>query len=244
MIPVEKYVPHILVVDDDRRLRGLLERYLLEHGYRVTQAKDAAEAKAKWASITFDLIVMDIMMPGESGLELTQFLRKKGNVPILLLSAMGEPGQRIAGLESGADDYLPKPFEPRELLLRIQAILKRVEPIDTLQGQDRGVSRDANSGWVKFGPYLFDLERKRLSKAGEIVHLTESEAELLFQLARRAGTVVAREELASQNSGDSEGENRQIDVQVNRLRRKIEDDSKFPRYLQTLRGRGYILYPD
>jgi two-component system phosphate regulon response regulator OmpR len=226
--------PHILVIDDDKRLRDLIARYLTEQGYRVTTAIHAADARAKLAGITFDLLVVDIMMPGESGLELTQSLRESSLVPILLLTAMGESGDRIAGLETGADDYLVKPFEPRELVLRIKAILKRARA---------RTERQTSVGAVKFGAFVFEMERRRLFKAGDPVHLTEAESELLYQLARRAGEVVSRDELAPQ-SGDEAGESRLIDVQMTRLRRKIEDDPRFPRYLQTARGQGYVLRPD
>jgi two-component system phosphate regulon response regulator OmpR len=226
--------PHILVIDDDKRLRDLIGRYLTEQGYRVTTAIHAADARAKLAGITFDLLVVDIMMPGESGLELTKSLRESSLVPILLLTAMGESTDRITGLETGADDYLVKPFEPRELVLRISAILKRA-----VARADRRTS----VGAVKFGAFVFELERRRLFRSGEPVHLTEAESELLFQLARRAGQPVSREELAPQ-SADEGGESRQIDVQMTRLRRKIEDDPRYPRYLHTVRGRGYMLKPD
>jgi len=226
--------PHILVIDDDKRLRDLIGRYLTEQGYRVTTAIHAADARAKLAGITFDLLVVDIMMPGENGLELTKSLRESSLVPILLLTAMGESNDRITGLETGADDYLVKPFEPRELVLRISAILKRAVA---------RTERQTSVGAVKFGPFVFELERRRLFKSGEPVHLTEAEAELLYQLARRAGEPVSREELAPQ-SADEGGESRQIDVQMTRLRRKIEDDPRFPRFLQTVRGRGYMLKPD
>ena len=225
--------PHILVVDDDKRLRDLIGRYLTEQGYRVTPAINAEDARAKLAGITFDLLVVDIMMPGESGLELTKSLRENSLVPILLLTAMGESTDRIAGLETGADDYLVKPFEPRELVLRIKAILKRASA---------RTERQTSVGAVKFGAFVFELERRRLFKSGEPVHLTEAESELLFQLARRAGQPVSREELAPQ--GEDTGESRLIDVQMTRLRRKIEDDPRFPRFLQTVRGRGYVLQPD
>src|SRR6185369_15790969 len=225
--------PHILVIDDDKRLRDLIGRYLTEQGYRVTTAIHAADARAKLAGITFDLLVVDIMMPGESGLELTHSLRENSLVPILLLTAMGESTDRIAGLQTGADDYLVKPFEPRELVLRIKSILKRAV------GR---AERQTSVGAVKFGAFVFEIERRRLFKAGEPVHLTEAESELLFQLARRAGEPVSREALSPQ--GEETGESRQIDVQMTRLRRKIEDDPRFPRYLQTVRGRGYVLQPD
>jgi two-component system phosphate regulon response regulator OmpR len=225
--------PHILVIDDDKRLRDLIGRYLAEQGYRVTTAIDAADARAKLAGIRFDLLVVDIMMPGESGLELASSLRESSLVPILLLTAMGESGDRIAGLETGADDYLVKPFEPRELVLRISAILKRARTRS---------ERQTSVGAVKFGAFVFEIERRRLFRSGEPVHLTEAECELLFQLARRAGEPVSRETLAPQ--ADDGGESRLIDVQMTRLRRKIEDDPRFPRFLQTVRGRGYVLQPD
>jgi len=225
--------PHILVIDDDKRLRDLIARYLTEQDYRVTTAIHAADARAKLAGITFDLLVVDIMMPGESGLELTQSLRESSLVPVLLLTAMGESNDRIAGLETGADDYLVKPFEPRELVLRIRAILKRARARS---------ERQTSVGAVKFGAFVFEIERRRLFKSGEPVHLTEAESELLFQLARRAGEPVSREALAPQ--AEESGESRLIDVQMTRLRRKIEDDPRFPRFLQTVRGRGYVLQPD
>jgi two-component system phosphate regulon response regulator OmpR len=225
--------PHILVIDDDKRLRVLIARYLAEQGYRATTAVDAADARAKLAGITFDLLVVDIMMPGETGLELTRSLRENSLVPILLLTAMGETSDRIAGLETGADDYLVKPFEPRELVLRISAILKRARTRS---------ERQTSVGAVKFGAFVFEIERRRLFKAGEPVHLTEAESELLFQLARRAGQPVSRDALAPQ--AEDSGESRLIDVQMTRLRRKIEEDPRFPRFLQTVRGRGYVLQPD
>ncbi len=224
---------HILVIDDDKRLRDLIARYLTEQGYRVTTAVDAADARAKMAGITFDLLVVDIMMPGESGLDLTKSLREKTLVPILLLTAMGEANDRINGLETGADDYLVKPFEPRELVLRINAILKRSR---------QGAGGPTTVGAVKFGAFVFEIERRRLFKSGEPIHLTEAESELLFQLARRAGEPVSREALAPQS--EDSAESRLIDVQMTRLRRKIEDDPRFPRFLQTVRGRGYVLQPD
>jgi two-component system phosphate regulon response regulator OmpR len=227
--------PHILVIDDDKRLRDLLARYLTEQGYRVTTAIHAADARAKLAGITFDLLVLDVMMPGENGLDLARSLRESSLVPILLLTAMGESSDRITGLETGADDYLVKggSFEPRELVLRINAILKRARA---------RTERQTSVGAVKFGAFVFELERRRLFKSGEPVHLTEAESELLFQLARRAGEPVSRESLAPQT--DESGESRLIDVQMTRLRRKIEDDPRFPRFLQTVRGRGYVLQPD
>lgn len=225
--------PHILVVDDDNRLRDLLGRYLVDQGFRVSTANDAGEARDKLANFTFDLLVLDIMMPGETGLQLTASLRRDSNVPILLLTAMSESNDRINGLEVGADDYLPKPFEPRELVLRIQAILKRArsETGSRLQSQ-----------MVKFGDFIFDLDRRRLTRHGEPVYLTDAEIDLLAQLASHPGEPRSREELSEQ--GDDLGASRMIDIQMTRLRKKIESDPKFPRYLQTVRGRGYALQPD
>jgi len=224
-------LPHILVVDDDTRLRNLLRRYLSDQGFRVTSATDAADAKAKLASIAFDLLVLDIMMPGETGLQLTETLRRDSSVPILLLTAMNETENRIAGFECGADDYLPKPFEPRELVLRINAILRRVPP-----------PPPAPATKITFGAFCFDLEREELTRDGAFIRLTTAEASLLKALARRVGSPITRDELGEESlvSGNA----RTIDVQVTRLRRKIESDPKYPRYLQTVRGTGYVLMAD
>jgi len=223
--------PHILVVDDDTRLRDLIQKYLSEQGFRVTTGTDSADARAKLASFSFDLLVLDIMMPGETGLELTRMLRAKSSVPILLLTAMSETADRIQGLEQGADDYLAKPFEPRELVLRINAILRRVQPPPA-----------ATADEVRFGAFCFDLSREELKRDDEYVRLTTAEASLLKALARQPGVPLSRDDLnsASRISGNT----RTIDVQMTRLRRKIEDDPKFPRYLQTVRGTGYVLLPD
>ena len=222
---------HILIVDDDRRLRDLLQRYLLDQGFRVTTAADAAEARARLASIAFDLLILDVMMPGESGLSLTRSLRDGSEVPILLLTARGETEDRIEGLASGADDYLAKPFEPRELVLRIKAILRRVSDSDP-----------AAEGPLRFGDYLFDRERRELRRGAAVVHLTEAEAALLTTLARKPGEAVSRDDLMAESP--EIGNQRTIDVQMTRLRRKIEVDPKYPRYLRTVRGTGYILMPD
>ncbi|WP_422365228.1 response regulator [Pelagibius sp.] len=222
---------HILVVDDDTRLRDLLQRYLSDQGFRVTTAVDAADARAKLASLAFDLLVLDIMMPGESGLELTQTLRRESAVPILLLTAMNETEDRIAGFESGADDYLPKPFEPRELVLRINAVLRRIPVAEAKAGN-----------CVSFGDFSFDLDREELTRAGVFIRLTSAETLLLKSLARRAGEPIARQDLSEESQVS--GNTRTIDVQVTRLRRKIEADPKFPRYLQTVRGTGYVLMTD
>jgi len=234
--------PHVLVVDDDRRLRDLLQRYLSENGFRVTTAGDAALARAKLASLAFDLIVLDVMMPGESGLDLTASLRaasmpKHSRVPILLLTAMGEAEDRIRGLERGADDYLPKPFEPRELVLRIKTILARVrEP----------APQPTAPKLLRLGDYVFMPARDELRRGAIVVRLTTGEAALLRALAEKPGEPVSREELSRRagNDGEDAGATRAVDVQVTRLRRKIEPDPKEPRYLQTVRGQGYVLRPD
>lgn len=221
---------HILVVDDDARLRDLLAKFLQEHGFLVTAAKDAQDARSRLKGLSFDIIVLDLMMPGESGLEFAADLRGKSDIPILMLTAMGEPEDRVSGLEQGADDYLVKPFEPRELLLRINNILKRSPATDGIPAQ------------VNLGDSIFDIEREELSRDGQRVHLTDIEATLLKVLAERPGVVLSRDEL-SEFTG-TQGGGRAVDVQVTRLRRKIEEDVKLPRYLQTVRGKGYVLRPD
>jgi len=231
MAAVESHdVPHILVIDDDRRLRDLLSRYLGENGFRVTTAESARAARARLAGLDFDLLVVDVMMPGETGLEFTESLRRDSTVPILMLTAMGEAEDRIKGLEHGADDYLAKPFEPRELVLRLRRILSRTE---TLR---------AAAGRIALGTCEFDVASDRLTRGGQPVHLTTTEASLLRTLARHPGEILGREELG-RISGES-GSDRAIDVQVTRLRRKIEPDPKLPRYICTVRGRGYVLRPD
>jgi two-component system phosphate regulon response regulator OmpR len=223
-------VAHVLVVDDDLRLREVLRKYLVRNGFMVTTAEDAADARAKLKSLSFDLIVLDVMMPGESGLELTDSLRRENPVPILLLTARGEPDDRIAGLEAGADDYLSKPFEPRELVLRMNSILRRVpKPADPAPE-------------VRLGAWLFVPDRDELRKGDEIVRLTSTEAGLLRILSAQPGTILSREELAERVG--VAGNARTVDVQVSRLRSKIEPDPKLPRYLHTVRGEGYVLRPD
>jgi two-component system phosphate regulon response regulator OmpR len=222
---------HILVVDDDTRLRELLKSFLSRSGFRVTAAASAKEARERLQGLDFDLIVLDVMMPGESGLDLAGALRKQGDVPILMLTAMGEPKDRIAGLEKGVDDYLGKPFEPRELLLRIQSVLRR--------GRPAAVSVAEPAKLVTFGPMEFDLELGELKHKGKRVALTDAEIALLRVLAQRIGEVLSRDTLVK---GVGAGANeRAIDVQVTRLRRKIEPDPSFPRYLRTVRGQGYRL---
>lgn len=225
--------PHILVVDDDARLRGLLSRFLAEKGFRVTTAESAEEARAKLRSVFPDLMVLDVMMPGESGLDLITSLRNSHhqNLPVLLLTARGAPEDRIAGFEAGADDYLGKPFEPMELVLRIRAMLRRAPP-----------AVGPPAGPVSLGPLAFDPERGELHGPEGTVRLTGGEAALLTALARRPNEVLSREEIAAALGTDDSGE-RAIDVQVTRLRRKIEPDSREPRYLHTVRGRGYMLRP-
>jgi two-component system phosphate regulon response regulator OmpR len=223
-------VAHILVVDDDRRIRQLLQSYLMESGFRISVAASASEAREKMRGMVYDLVVLDIMMPGESGLDFTRSLRGEGNrVPVLMLSALADPPDRIAGLETGSDDYLAKPFEPRELLLRIRGLLRRNE----VEGRGRGE--------VLFGPYTFHLQRGELRRGAELVRLTTREKEFLRMLAARAGSPVPRGELAPE--GSEEGA-RSVDVQINRLRQKIEDDPSNPIYLQTVRGAGYVLHVD
>ena len=219
---------HLLVVDDDERLRELIARFLAENGFRVTSAANAEDARAKMAGIDFDLVVLDVMMPGESGFELAAWVRRDSQVPILMLTAMDEVEQRIAGLEHGADDYLAKPFEPRELLLRLRGILRRV-----------GRPESKPSG-VAFGEFYFDIERRELRRAGALVHLTSAESALLGVFARQPGQVLSRDRLRVQSGGGA----RTIDVQITRLRRKIEADPRAPRYLCTAWGEGYLLLAD
>lgn len=239
MAASEESAANILVVDDDTRLRELLRRFLSDQGYLVIEAADAVEARARLAAFDVDLIVLDIMMPGETGLELTQALRLEKQVPILLLTAMDEVESRIAGFESGADDYLSKPFEPRELLLRIQAILRRA-------GQTVAAVAPARPQTLRFGRFVFDLAREELREerveGPRFVRLTTAETVLLAALARQPGIPIGRDALAAESPDI--GNQRTIDVQMTRLRRKIEDDPKYPRYLQTVRGIGYALVPD
>ncbi len=220
--------PHVLIVDDDTRIRELLGDFLRRNGFRVTSASDAAQARRKMRALRFDIVVLDIMMPGESGLELTQKLRGEGaDVPILLLSALAETPDRIRGLASGSDDYMVKPFDPQELLLRLRALLRR-----------RGPQGAEGPREIRFGPCLFDVATGELRRDGELVRLTGREREILRILARKAGRTVPREELIPPGGGDNP---RTIDVQINRLRRKIEENPSEPRFLRTARGAGYVL---
>lgn len=221
--------PHLLIVDDDHKIRDLLARYLYEQGFRVTTAADTAAARASMRGLSFDIILLDVMMPGESGLDLARELKSTTRVPICMLTARAEADQRIEGLEVGVDDYITKPFEPRELLLRLRNILRR--------GQDTGVAGDE----ARMGPYVFYISRGELKRDDETIKLTERERDLLRLFAQRRGMPVQRHELANDENTGSE---RAIDVQINRLRRKIESDPSNPVYLQTVRGKGYILYTD
>jgi two-component system phosphate regulon response regulator OmpR len=224
---------HLLVVDDDDRIRDLLKQFLTRTGFRVTAAAGAATARRLLATMAFDLLVMDVMMPGEDGFSLTRWLRAQpgalGVTPVLILTARGLPDDRIEGLGLGADDYLAKPFEPRELSLRIEAILRRV------------AQSPAASGPVRLGRCQFDTARGELLAEGQPVRLTEAETDLLRRLAQAAHAPVDRMDLARE-SADPTG--RAVDIQVTRLRRKIEADPANPRYLRTVRGVGYMLSPD
>ena len=218
---------HILVIDDDKRIRTLLSRYLADHGFRVNMAADATEARQQLSGLAFDLLIVDVMMPGEDGMALVRSLRQTMDVPVLMLTARAESESRIAGLESGADDYLAKPFEPRELLLRINAILRRVAPpAKPLVEQ------------VTFGPFTFNRDKLELKRGGEPVRLTERERQIMAIFAAAPGETVPRDRLVV--SAGPTGE-RTVDVQINRLRRKIEADPANPLYLQTVRGIGYRL---
>lgn len=227
--PLPDDAPHVLVVDDDQKIRDLLARYLYEHGFRVTTAADAVNARAALRGLTFDVMLLDVMMPGESGLELARELKIASRIPICMLTACSEPEDRIEGLEAGVEDYLPKPFEPRELLLRLRNILRRGQP------------RLGCCDEVRMGAYTFHIGRGELKRDEETIKITERERDLLRQFAQRPGTPIQRHELSSD---DSTGSERAIDVQINRLRRKIEIDPSNPVYLQTVRGKGYVLLTD
>lgn len=219
--------PHLLLVDDDRRIRDLLSRLLSREGYRVTTAMSAKDARAKLIGLHFDLLILDVMMPGETGFDLARFIRTSSAVPIIMLTAKSEPESRIEGLQLGADDYVAKPFEPRELVLRIGNILKRATPVVVAQIEQ-----------VSFGPYVFHLERGELRRGEEIVHLTDRERDMLRVLALAPGETVPRGDLTGGGGGVNE---RAVDVQINRLRRKIEADPANPLFLQAARGIGYRL---
>jgi two-component system phosphate regulon response regulator OmpR len=224
--------PHLLIVDDDERLRSALRRYLQRNGFRVTEAQGAKEARTQLALFAFDLLILDVMMPGESGFSLLSAIRETNRVPVLMLTAMTEPGDRVTGLERGADDYLAKPFEPRELVLRLKNILSRsVPPAPPPPARE-----------LQLGDCRLDLVRGELLREGEPVHLTAGESALLMALAANPGVAMSREALGAYSQFT--GNERTVDVQITRLRKKIERDPKFPRYLQTVRGTGYVLKPD
>ncbi|MDE3175537.1 MAG: response regulator transcription factor [Pseudomonadota bacterium] len=225
--------PHVLVVDDDRRLRQLVASYLGRNGYRVTAVASAAEASARLASLAFELIVLDVMMPGENGFDFAERLRESSDIPILMLTARGDASDRVRGLEAGVDDYLSKPYEPKELLLRIGSILRRTRAV--------APAPSADEPGLRFGPFLFLPERGELRKGEALVRLTERERDILRLLGATPGVSVSREALSGGGGG---GQERTIDVQINRLRRKLEDDPANPLYLQTARGAGYKLVAD
>lgn len=228
---------HLLIVDDDERIRGLLQKFLIRQGFWVTAARDAEHARRVLAGLEFDLIVMDVMMPGEDGISLTRSLRsEKISTPILLLTAKGETEDRISGLEAGADDYLAKPFEPKELLLRINAILRRV-PADTVM--------NAGPKVLHLGPVRYNVERGEMWRGEELIRLTATESSLMKIFSSCVNEPVSRAKLVEDLGRDtSQAQERAVDVQITRLRRKIEEDPKQPRYLQTVRGAGYMLVPE
>ena len=230
---------HLLVVDDDERIRTLLRRYLMRHGHLVSLARDAAHARRVLSGLDFDLVVVDVMMPGEDGVSLTRWLRASRDTPVLLLTAKAETGDRIEGLEAGADDYLAKPFEPRELLLRIAAILRRA-PEEAV---------DDGPKLLGLGPVRYDAARGEMWRVAahgtDPVRLTGTEAELMRAFASRPGEALSRGDLTRALGRDGDqAQERAVDVQITRLRRKIEADPRRPRYLQTVRGAGYMLVPD
>ena len=222
-----KKLHHILVIDDDTRLRTLLGRFLDENGFQVSLAKDTGEAKKMMQELIFDLLIVDVMLPNENGVDFTADLRKSSKIPVIMLTARGEFDDRIKGLEAGADDYLQKPFEPKELLLRINNILKRIS-----------VTQDPEN-ICRFGEFTFNLAESRLKKGEEFIHVTDSEAKILNILCKEKGNSVSREKLSALCGGIDD---RSIDVQITRLRKKIEQNPKQPHYLQTVRNHGYVIY--
>lgn len=227
---------HLLIVDDDERIRGLLQKFLVRHGFWVSAARDAAHARRLLTGLEFDLIVLDVMMPGEDGISFTRALREDSATPILLLTAKGETENRIAGLEAGADDYLTKPFEPKELLLRINAILRRMPFVDAAA---------AGPKVLTLGPVRYDVERGEMWQGEDPVRLTATEAQLMRIFAANPGEALSRTKLVEDLGRDKgQAQERAVDVQITRLRRKLEADPKQPRYLQTVRGAGYMLAPE
>ncbi|WP_417524633.1 response regulator [Marinovum sp.] len=227
---------HLLIVDDDERIRVLLQKFLIRNGFLVSAARDAGHARRILSGLDFDLIVLDVMMPGEDGISLTRDLRQTSTTPILLLTAKGETEDRIAGLEAGADDYLVKPFEPKELLLRINAILRRMP---------EAPETNALPKLLSLGPLRYDIARGELWQGEEQVRLTATESQLMRIFAAKPGEAVSRAQLVEDLGRDKgQSQERAVDVQITRLRRKLEADPKQPRYLQTVRGAGYMLAPD
>lgn len=231
MTPVQA---HLLVVDDDERMRSLLQKFLIRAGFLVTVGRDGAHARRLMAGLEFDMLILDVMMPGEDGVSLTRDLRRGSALPILLLTAKGETAHKIEGFEAGADDYLVKPFEPKELVLRINAILRRA-PVLAAQTAPKV---------LHMGAVRYDLERGELWRGGDLVRLTLTEAALMRVFAAQPGVALSRDVLVGDMPRDMGGAERAVDVQITRLRRKIEDDPKQPRYVQTVRGEGYMLQPD
>ena len=228
--------PHLLIVDDDERIRTLLQKFLMRNGFIVSSARDAAHARRLLAGLEFDLLVLDVMLPGEDGLTLCRALRETISTPILLLTAKGETDHRIDGLEAGADDYLTKPFEPRELLLRINAILRRMPNAD---------GAGANPKVMTLGHIRYDLERGEMYEGTDLVRLTATESQLMRIFSAHPGEAISRAQLVEELGRDKgQAQERAVDVQITRLRRKIERDPKQPRYLQTVRGAGYMFSPD
>lgn len=227
---------HLLIVDDDERIRTLLQKFLMRNGFLVTAARDAAHARRILSGLDFDLIVLDVMMPGEDGLEFTRSVRETSSVPILLLTAKGETGNRIEGLEAGADDYLSKPFEPKELLLRINAILRRMPEV---------AAEEVAPKVLTLGPIRYDMERGELWQGDELIRLTATEVQLMKIFSASCNEPLSRSKLVEELGRDrGQAQERAVDVQITRLRRKIEADPKQPRYLQTVRGAGYMLSPE
>lgn len=223
---MHKNLPHLLVIDDDTRLRNLLGRFLGENGFEVSLAKDTAQARELMAQKEFNLLILDVMMPNEDGVSFTTAIRQSASTPIIMLTARGEFDDRIKGLEAGADDYLPKPFEPKELLLRINNVLKRSPSLARPQAI------------YNFGDFTFSISDSRLKKSDQLIHLTESEAKILSILCAEQGSPISRDKLSKLCNVDY----RSIDVQITRLRKKIEQNPKQPHYLQTVRNLGYVLH--
>jgi two-component system phosphate regulon response regulator OmpR len=235
----DAHAPHLLIVDDDDRIRDLLKRYLIKQGFMVTAARDAAQCRRLLAGLAFDLIILDVMMPGEDGVALTGWLRGAMATPVILLTARGESRDRIAGFEAGADDYLTKPFEPRELVLRINAILRRTP---------RAEAGTITPQLIALGRLRYEIESGELRDGAEVLRLTQTESALMRVLVASLGRVISREALIEhlgreRGASAESAQERAIDVQITRLRRKIEPDPKTPRFLQTVRGEGYMLTP-